>query len=89
MIAEDIAMEKVHEFTLILDSEPDEEEADRLYGRFDDGTIATSVGVPHVDFYRTAPSLEDALRTAIADIRAEGFDVVRVEIEPETVAQAS
>lgn len=88
-IVEDYAMEKTHEFTLILTSEPDEEQADRLYGRFNDGTIATSVGVPHVDFHRIAPSLEDAIRTAIADIRSEGFEVIRVEIEPETVAQAS
>jgi hypothetical protein len=43
---------KEHEFTLIFTTDPDEEEADRLYQIFDDGTIATIAGVPQIIFYR-------------------------------------
>ena len=80
---------KTHQFTLVLTAEPSEAEADRLYGTFDDGTISTIAGVPQVHFHRTASSLEEAIRSAIGDVRASGFDVERVEIEPGAVAHAS
>lgn len=78
---------KEHEFTLILTADPNEEEADRLYGIFNDGTLSTIAGVPQIRFHREAPSLEEAIRSAMADVRSAGFDVVRVEMEPEAVAQ--
>ena len=43
---------KTHEFTLILTADPNEEEADRLYSIFDDGTITTVDGVPQIHFHR-------------------------------------
>ena len=73
---------KVHEFTLILTADPNEEESDRLYSIFNDGTLVTMAGVPQVHFHREAPSLEDAIGSALADVRKAGFEVVRVEIEP-------
>ena len=73
---------KVHEFTLILTADPNEEESDRLYSIFNDGTLVTIAGVPQVHFHREAPSLEDAIGSALADVRKAGFEVVRVEIEP-------
>ena len=73
---------KVHEFTLILTAGPNEEESDRLYSIFNDGTLVTIAGVPQVHFHREAPSLEDAIGSALADVRKAGFEVVRVEIEP-------
>lgn len=76
-----------HEFTIILTVDPNEEEADRIYSVLDDGTLSTIAGVPQIRFHRTAPSLLDAIRSAMADIRSAGFDVARVEIEPEAVAQ--
>lgn len=81
------AMMKVHEFTLILTADPNEEEADRLYGIFNDGTLSTLAGIPQIHFHREAPALEEALRSAIAHVRAAGFEVERVEIEPEAVTQ--
>ena len=78
---------KEHEFTLILTTDPSEEEADRLYGRCDDGTLSTIARVPQIHFHRAALSLEEAIRSAIGDVRAAGFDVERVEIEPEAVMQ--
>ena len=73
---------RVHEFTLILTADPNEEEADRLYSIFNDGTLVTLAGVPQVHFHREAPSLEDAIGSALAHVRKAGFDVVGVEIEP-------
>lgn len=78
---------KEHEFALILTSDPDEDEADRLYRIFNDGTLVTVAGIPQIHFHREAPSLEEAIRSAITDVRSAGFDVARVELEPETVAQ--
>ena len=73
---------RVHEFTLILTADPNEEESDRLYGIFNDGTLVTMAGVPQVHFHREAPSLEEAIGSALAHVRKAGFDVARVEIEP-------
>jgi hypothetical protein len=78
---------KEHEFTLILTTDPSEKEADKLYGYCDDGTLSTIAGVPQIHFHRAALSLEEAIRSAIGDVRAAGFDVERVEIEPEAVTQ--
>ena len=79
---------RVHEFTLILTADPNEEESDRLYSIFNDGTLVTMAGVPQVHFHREAPSLEDAIGSALAHVRKAGFDVVRVEIEPLNVFTA-
>lgn len=78
---------KENNFTLILTADPTEEEADRLYSLFDDGTLSTIEGVPQIHFHREASSLEEAIRSAINTVRSAGFDVIRVEIEPEAVAQ--
>ncbi|MFQ5715301.1 MAG: hypothetical protein ACE5GU_14845 [Candidatus Scalinduaceae bacterium] len=78
---------KEHEFTLILKVDPKEEESDKLYGIFNDGTISTISGVPQIHFHRVASSLEEAIRSAMTDVRSAGFDVARVEIEPEAVEQ--
>jgi len=78
---------KEHEFTLILNADPDEQEADQLYAIINDGTISTIAGVPRIHFHRESPSLEEALRSAIGDVRSAGFDVTRAEIQPEAVTQ--
>ena len=64
---------KQHEFTLVLTDDPDENDADRLYGIFGDGTISTVVGVPQVHFHRKAGSLEEAIRSALADYELSGL----------------
>ena len=76
---------KGHQFTLVLTADPDEQEADRLYGTFNDGTISTIAGVPQVHFHREADSLEQAIRSAIGDVRSAGFDVERVETQPDAL----
>lgn len=82
-------MVKEHLFTLVLNADPSEEEADELYGEFSDGTISTVAGVPQIRFHCQAGSWEDAIRSAIGDVRACGFDVERVEIQPGDVVQSS
>ncbi len=45
----------------------------------DDGTPGTTSGVLFVDFHREAATLEDAIRSAIEDVRAAGYEVAHVE----------
>ncbi len=80
---------KEHEFTLILTADPTDEEANKLYGIFSDGTISTIAGVPQIHFHREAVSLEEAMRSAIGDVRSAGLGVARVEVEPSTVLQTT
>jgi hypothetical protein len=75
----------LHEFTLVLTSEPGEADADRLYESFDDGTISTIAGVSQIDFHREAESLEEAIRSAISEIEAAGLDVARLEMLPDAL----
>ncbi|MDE0185580.1 MAG: hypothetical protein OXP71_08990 [Candidatus Poribacteria bacterium] len=79
----------MHEFTLILTVDPNEEESNRLYQAFDDGTLVTSVDVPKICFHREAPSSEDAIESALVNVMLAGFDVLRVEIEPEVMIQGN
>ena len=57
-----------HEFTLHLDREVTEDEADALYGAFDDGSIVTGDGGTTIDFTREAPFWVKAIVTAVSDI---------------------
>ena len=74
-----------HEFTLILTRKPTEAKADKLYGICQDGTLAAQGKTGHIHFHRTADSLEAALSSALADVRAAGMSVERVEMAPEAV----
>ena len=75
------------DFKLVLhQSEIDEAEADALYAHCKDGTLITAAGVTHMDFDRAANSLDEAVKSAIADVNAAGFRVVRIEIEAENIA---
>lgn len=81
---------KEHEFALVLATpEESEEDANRLYeAGCADGSISTSGGVTRIDFHRRAPSLEHAIRSAIANVQAAGFRVSQVQLEPRSLAQA-
>ena len=46
----------------------------------DDGTIVTRNRVTHIAFDRKADSLEQAIRSATANVRAAGFEVKCVEM---------
>ena len=78
-----------YEFTLILSGplELTEEIADELFeAGCDDGTPGTCEGVFSIDFHREASSLEEAIRSAIANVKTAGYEVKRVEMEAEAVA---
>lgn len=70
------------EFEVILSGvdEMTEEISNALYeAGCDDGTPFSSEGVAAVGFTREAASLEDAVRSAIADVQKAGYSVARVE----------
>ena len=78
---------ELYEFRLILNQlDFSEEEADDLYGRCKDGTLITADGRTFLDVERRADSLDEAMRTAIADVNAAGFRVARIEIEADSLA---
>ena len=57
-----------YEFTLRLDREVNEDEADALYGAIDDGSVMTGGGQTEIEFTREAASWADAIGSAIAAI---------------------
>ena len=74
------------EFTVVLAGvdEVTSELADALYeAGCDDGTVGSSCGVATVSFAREAVSLQEAIRSAIADIQRAGGGVDRIQIEHE------
>jgi len=79
-----------HEFSIILAKpEESEDDANALYeAGCDDGSISTSGGVTRIDFHRAAPTLEDAIRSAVGNVQSAGFEVVHVLIEPESLLRA-
>ena len=83
-------MMKTHHFSIILAApEQSEADADALCAAgCDDGSISTSAGVTRIDFHRQAASLEDAIRSAIANIESAGFEAAHVLIEPTLFAEA-
>ena len=63
--------------------------ADALFAAgCDDGTPGTANGVLFVDFHREAATLEDAIRSAIEDVRTAGYGVARVEMEAQAMVRA-
>ena len=79
---------KKYDFTLILSGALNltEDIAEALFeAGCDDGTPGTSDGVFLIDFHREANSLEEAIQSAIANVKSAGYKVERVEIEAEAV----
>lgn len=61
-----------YEFTLRLDQEVTADEADALYGVFHDGSIMTGSGETAIEFTREAPTLAEAIVSAIRDVESVG-----------------
>jgi hypothetical protein len=59
-----------YEFTLRLDQEVDEEQADALYGAFDDGSIVTGPAGTEIEFTREADGWVEAIVSAIRDVES-------------------
>ena len=67
---------------------PDLDVTDRLFGRCPDAGMFTSQGCSRVEFDREAASLEEAVRSAVADVRAVGLTAERVELDVDDLAVA-
>lgn len=77
------AKARVHEFRLILAkvAELTPDLADALYQVFDDGTAGSCAGEVTIDFHRESPSFQEAVQSAIEDVRKAGLELARVESE--------
>jgi hypothetical protein len=78
---------KTYEFDVILKEtqEITDEQADALFAAgCDDGTPTCSGGLAWVHFDRDANSLEDAIRSAIAQVQSAGFSVSKVELDADS-----
>jgi len=81
-----------YEFTLILKGplELTEEIADELFAAgCDDGTPGICDGVFSINFHREAKTFEEAIRSAIGNVRSAKVEVERVEFHPEAIVQAT
>lgn len=79
-----------YEFTLILKGthQLTDEIADRLFeAGCEDGSPGTCDGVFSVDFHRSASTLEEAINSAIANVKSAGYEVQRVEIQAGAMRQ--
>ncbi|MCI0464777.1 MAG: hypothetical protein L0Z62_48250 [Gemmataceae bacterium] len=75
---------KTYEFDVFLKdvAEVTDDQADSLFAAgCDDGTPASCNGMTWIHFDREASSLEDALRAAVAQVRAAGFTVSKIELD--------
>jgi hypothetical protein len=72
-----------YEFVLILEepSLSDKDCAALFEAGCDDGTVVTRNRVTHVAFDREGESLEEAIRSATAQVRATGFEVAHIEMD--------
>lgn len=78
---------KTYEFDVVLRDicEVTDEQADSLFSAgCDDGTRASCNGVTWVHFDREAATLEDAIRTAVAQVRTAGLKIAKVELSVES-----
>ncbi|MGH7129551.1 MAG: hypothetical protein ACREIV_13360 [Planctomycetaceae bacterium] len=77
-------------FTVILAnvSEMTDDLADALYAAgCDDGVPCSRDGQAYVHFDRDAPTLRDAIRSAVADVRRAGLQPLRMEIGEKDLAE--
>lgn len=74
-----------YSFTLLLSGfeELTDEIANAFYEACDDCTLAISCGLPEASFTRSAPTLKDAIFSAIGDVRkvGPGIDVLRIDCD--------
>ena len=78
-----------YDFTVVLKDSPEltEELADKLFAAgCDDGTPGMCSGLTTIDFHREGASLEDAIRSAVADVSSAGCIAARVEIDAQALA---
>ncbi len=68
-----------HVFTMVLSREPTADELDALFAAgCDDAAFGTDHGLPVAEFDREAPTVADAIASAVRAIETGGLSVVRV-----------
>ena len=75
---------KTYEFDVFLKdvSEITEDQADALFAAgCDDGTPASCDGLAWIHFDREEVSLEEAIRSAIAQVQSSGLTVSKIELD--------
>jgi len=84
-------MNRYHFTVVVSDAvELTESVANALYAAgCDDASPGTCEGILTIDFHREAASLEEAIRTAIENVRSAGLDPARVEMETAAVGPAA
>jgi len=83
---------KRYDFTVVLShpAELTDQLVEDLYeAGCDDGSPSSRAGVVMVTLHREAASLEQAIRSGIADVQKAGCRAARVEIDPEDLAGAA
>jgi hypothetical protein len=81
---EGVSKMKAYEFDVVLKNVPEvtDDQADAVFAAgCDDGTPVSGNGLAWVHFDREAASLEDAIRSAISQVRLAGFIVSKVELD--------
>ncbi len=81
---------KTYEFELILAGAPEltDDLCDALYeAGCDDSSPYSSDAITYVPFDREADSLENAIRSAIADVQKAGCQVERLEMDTDALAE--
>ncbi|QEG33344.1 hypothetical protein [Bythopirellula goksoeyrii] len=74
---------KNYDFKIVLDGVTDvtDDEGDSLYrSGCDDGTIVSREGAVFILFSRESNSLEEAIKSAAANVRSAGFQIEHVEV---------
>ena len=81
---------KIFEFTITIDQYVEDLDViDAFYGKTGDASVAGSKGKTLIHFDREASSLDEALRSALADLQAEGWQVREISVEPNCVLPLS
>ena len=81
---------KVFEFTIAIDQYVDDLGAiDAFYGKTDDASVAASEGKTLIHFDREADSLDEALRSAVADVQDAGWQVCEITVQPDCLLPLS
>jgi hypothetical protein len=81
-----------YEFDVVLKgvTELTDDQADRLFAAgCDDGTPAGCDGVAWIHFDRQAPSLEEAIATAVVQVQAAGLLMSKVELDVDAAVSLS
>ena len=78
---------KIFEFAITIDQYVDDlDKIDAFYGKTGDASVAGSEGKTLIHFDREAKTLDEALRSAIADVHAEGWQVLEISVDPNYVS---